>query len=466
MRSRRVFASTTLVLFSASATIAACANDEPAGLVLDAVDADADVDAAPPATHDATGADVADLADADASADADADVFVPPNYDASDEPVTCSTQPCTTQLAAGSDFFCALRSDHSVYCWGYGARGSLGAGTELEGGVANVFPPSKVVDLPNATQISAAEYTACARTEAGAVKCWGNNLYGQLGLATTNPALTDRAAHPTPSVVALDVRVERVDVGERTICAVAEGSRDLHCWGANDQRQVARSSVLQIDGGPPTAGPGPADRQGHTIMRTGGGLASVFGSTTTGELVGWGSVSGRAASISPTAIMAPLPSLRGVTSFAAGPSHACAIAQGRLHCWGTNTKGVLGTGIPDSESLPAPIPLADTKGAYPQQIDVSANASCVRMTDGTLQCAGDDSVGQLGRGDAGTIAPLFGPVTVLQRPAIQVVTSLRATCALVRGGEVFCWGGNDSGGLGRGTVDGDAHPTPVNVVFP
>lgn len=88
------------------------------------------------------------------------------------------------------------------------------------------------------------------------------------------------------------------------------------------------------------------------------------------------------------------------------------------------------------------------------------------MTDGALQCAGDDSVGQLGRGAAGTIAPLFGPVTVLQRPAIQVVTSLRATCALVRGGDVFCWGGNDSGGLGRGKVDGDAHPTPVNVVFP
>lgn len=456
MRCRRLLFRAVPISFAVGATLMACGDDGPRSL-FDASDASVDVtvdtSSQPPPSPpvDARGQDAA------------ADAPTRPDYDASDEPVVCTTKPCAVQLVAGANYFCALLNDGTVRCWGNNAQGSLGTGEDVDGGTLQIFPPMPVVGVSNATQLSAAELAACVRTAEGKVKCWGGNQQGQLGLAQTDPAVTDRLRHPTPTQVAFDATVDRVDVGDRTVCAIGSDGADVYCWGGNDQLQLARP-----DGGTlASGGPGLADRQGYALARTAGGLTSVFGITKDGDLVGWGSVSGRATSLgTPTPIVAPIPTLRDVTNIAVGPSHACAIAGGELYCWGTNTKGVLGTGIPDAERFPTRISIVDGANAFPQRLAVSANTSCVRMTDGTIHCCGDDEFGQLGRGGPGAIAPVFGRVTVLDEYAVQVATSLRATCALMQGGKVACWGGNGAGELGQGTSDSDAHPVPVTVVLP
>jgi alpha-tubulin suppressor-like RCC1 family protein len=48
---------------------------------------------------------------------------------------------------------------------------------------------------------------------------------------------------------------------------------------------------------------------------------------------------------------------------------------------------------------------------------------------------------------------------------IDVVASDAALCALTRGGEVYCWGDDLHGALGRGTHDDGGFGTPIRVMF-
>lgn len=92
-----------------------------------------------------------------------------------------------TQMAVGGAHVCALTSDAKVRCWGANRMGELGAGPVQTLGSA---PDQMGAKLPvlslgqgfTPVQISAGAHHSCARDKAGAVRCWGLNLQGQLGL--------------------------------------------------------------------------------------------------------------------------------------------------------------------------------------------------------------------------------------------------------------------------------------------
>jgi alpha-tubulin suppressor-like RCC1 family protein len=104
-------------------------------------------------------------------------------------------------------------------------------------------------------------------------------------------------------------------------------------------------------------------------------------------------------------------------------------------------------------------------------VDAGLFHSCARRTDGRILCWGDNSAGQLGNGSFLGFTPpgLTAPVTTTINPvqasgitsATDIGTGFYFSCARLSDSTVRCWGDNSLGTLGNGT--GISFMTPVQV---
>ena len=99
---------------------------------------------------------------------------------------------------------------------------------------------------------------------------------------------------------------------------------------------------------------------------------------------------------------------------------------------------------------------------YVTQIAVGMSHSCALTTAGEVKCWGLNQRGQLGDG---TLTERNTPVTVLGLPSgVKVIAtgpSSDHTCAVMNSGDAFCWGDNGDGQLGDGSMVQRTSPVAV-----
>jgi len=128
-----------------------------------------------------------------------------------------------TQVECGDGFACALLQDNTVKCWGENVFSQLGQGS------GNTTPRTTPVVVPSVTgavEIATGGYHACARLVNGDVRCWGLNDLGQLGLG-------DTSTHGTATTVSALAGVQQIRAGLKHTCTINTAS-EVWCWGQND----------------------------------------------------------------------------------------------------------------------------------------------------------------------------------------------------------------------------------------
>ncbi len=170
-------------------------------------------------------------------------------------PEVCSNgAPCSTRaidvpglasgvvsVSSGGLRACALMSSGGIKCWGDNHNGELGNGTstgpDLCAGLACGTSPADVLGLTGPVKaVSVGQYNACAVTMMGAVECWGNNGFGELGNGvTTGPELCG-SRHFSCSTKPIYVASLAVS-----------GSGDANCDG--ETTSVDASIILQYSAG-------------------------------------------------------------------------------------------------------------------------------------------------------------------------------------------------------------------------
>ena len=157
-----------------------------------------------------------------------------------------------------------------------------------------------------------------------------------------------------------------------------------------------------------------------------------------------------------------------LTQTSAGMNFTLALgSDGNLYSWGFNNQGQLGNGTTTNSGLGKVIMPAD--GTKFTKISAGFNYSLAIGSDGNLYGWGDNSYGQLGIGNP-SVSPNQQPIKVILPTGIPKFTQISAgdshSLALGTDGNLYSWGYNDHAQLGIGASDSDAHAAPSKVNLP
>ena len=305
--------------------------------------------------------------------------------------------PGAITISAGLNHSCLVTSSGGVKCWGENVSGQLG----IDSKDPKIIPTDVIGLNSGATAVAAGWSHTCALMDNGSVKCWGNNYSGQLGTGDTAQSLTP------VDVIGLTSPVVSISAGWNYTCAATSDGGAV-CWGANGYGKLGDGTT--------------GDRWQPTGVN---GLTS------------------------------------GVADIAAGQVHTCALTiSGDVKCWGYNGFGQLGKNPADVSS--SPIPLDVLEGA--KAIGVGWHHSCVVALNGGIECWGRNEYGQLGN-DSTADSWVPTPVSGISSGANQVKAGFSHTCASTSDG-AKCWGLNQYGQLGNDdtTINPSLTPVPVNGI--
>ena len=338
---------------------------------------------------------------------------------------------------------CAVSDAGQVKCWGYNPFGQLGQEHRVNRGVQGGEMGNSLLFTNLGTGLSAQQvvngvHHSCALLDDGQVKCWGYNAHGNLGHGDTAHR-GDNGGEMGDSLpftnLGAGVRAVKLTAGVYHTCALLEDA-SVKCWGHNSYGQL---------------GLGTNAHQGDSDNEMGDNLSSVnLGTNAQGQA-------------------------HTVLDVAAGFYHTCALLDdGQVKCWGINDVGQLGQGSTiqrgdnggEMGNSLAYTNLGTNAQGQPltvASIDAGYYGTCAILEGGGVKCWGDNANGKLGQGHTSNIGdqaadmgnnldPIdLGTNAQGQAHTVKdVAVQIHSVCAILDDDRVKCWGYNGHGNLGHG----------------
>ena len=386
-------------------------------------------------------------------------------------------------VGAGTDFACVLHEGGDVRCWGRNDVGQLGRGTSD----TLAHPEADRVALgERAVALSVGRDHACALTKDGVAFCWGDDRMAESGAQSAPESCSDlgmvTSCRTRPTRVAGDQRFRSIAAGFRQSCGITMEHRAF-CWGDVFATRDERDTLLLDRCGPPgyegwcRRHPAMIDvvasTQGKPHPASFDTLAlGVFASCgiAQGYTFCWGHdrrVPWRDSSVA-------MPFGRGIRQLSVGEEHACGIGYDTVTvCWGSARHGALGrmevNTAPPRGYAGRPWRPIDGNSRFVALSVGDLHTCAIEAATSRAFCWGANQFGQLGIGSVNrTVEQAESalhpqPIPVLGKLEFtQVAAGLDHTCALTDGGEVYCWGRALRGSLGAERQSG----APVRVLGP
>ena len=250
---------------------------------------------------------------------------------------TTGTQELTAEtdwaaISAGGYYTVALKSDGTLWAWGDNRYGQLGNGTTVD----RTTPTQESTGATNWSAIATGGYHTVALKSDGTLWAWGYNGYGSLGDGTivSKSAPTQEATGATDwSVIAAG--------GFHTIAIKADGS--LWAWGNNEIGQVGDGTTVNKDaptqestGGTNWSAISAGDY--HTVALKSDGALWAWGHNQYGQL-GDGTLTHRHTPVREST------GASNWSAIATGKDHTIALkSDGTLWAWGYNSFSQVGDG--------------------------------------------------------------------------------------------------------------------------
>ncbi len=335
--------------------------------------------------------------------------------------VEANTEPAIDALFAGGGLGCARLGNGNVSCWG---------------DVVHQAKPTPVFRLGHVERIAIAHGRACAISHgtsgANAVRCWGVNADGSLGVGSSRPAI-DR-----PMLVPGLRDAISIGSGQGFSCVVLKDG-SVRCWGG-----AGAGIWLGAAPGKPGQPVTIAGLSGAVAVATTDNSACVLDKP--GRVRCWGhgafgQLGHGQLQDSPTPVEVKLPG--PAMALVAGANHLCARLQtGRAVCWGSNELGQLGNGasvfegrVPEGSDR-SPLPVAVTGMANVSQLTASGAQTC-----GVVDGARAGALCWGGVADSRAVADVTGVPRIVQTGAIRAIAVGPEGAWLVDGlGQFLHWG--------------------------
>lgn len=397
---------------------------------------------------------------------------------------------------------CIYNSQGEMKCWGHNYSGELGLGDVNHRGdelneMGLDLPFVKIGNGLKVNQIATGGAHTCVLLTNNQLKCWGFNLYGQLGLGIDNGTVGD-TPETTPDKLAY-INFGALSSPAKIVCGrvhtcVLFANKQIKCFGSNQLGQIGFEGITTNVGKNATE---MGDALPFVKLGTGVEVQSIYTSASadhsciiiaTSQLIKcWGNnqyrqlgtfdstpidtipyddpnVVGQASGTMGDKLPSiALGSVKTVKVIGIGSSFTCALrTDDLLKCWGSNTHGQLSIGakVPfvyrTDISLSTPI----DAGKKIKQISAGMDHNCILFDDNiTVKCVGGNSAANLGQGDTtdrgdspSTIFPNI-PAINLGTGSLQIsyINALNyATCVVFVDSSVKCFGSGSEGEMGNG----------------
>lgn len=324
-----------------------------------------------------------------------------------------------------------------------------------------------------ATTLASGTAHVCAILDNGALKCWGENECGQLGLGNTQKRGLN-AGDMGDGLPGVDLGTGRtakaVACGRNHTCALLDNNA-VKCWGDREALGTSENVGRYVGDGPGEMGndlPNVSLGTGRTARAIAAGLSHSCAILDDATLKCWGNniwgAAGNGTNVSPqfgtmgdNLFPVNVGAGRTVKAVTAGAYHTCALLDiGSVKCWGLNGSGQLGQG--HSRNLGnSPTDMGDNLPAVQLGLGRSAKAvsagayfTCALLDDGSVKCWGGGALGtgdQVPRGAVpGDMGDNLLPISLgTGRTARAISAGYGSACAILDDNSLKCWGSDALG---------------------